>query len=351
MNILADASLPDLKQAFPAPFELSYYQNSDEIAVKLQGIDILICRSTLKISDCFFPPNQLRFVATASSGSDPIDKDYLQRSGIELMDAKGCNAQAVADYVMSCVAWLNNKKLIKGNLAGIIGAGKVGSQVKERLQAAQFTTFSCDPVKALNEESYFSCTQDDLLQCQLICVHAELHDNLPFPSRNLLDSTFLSRLAPKTIIINAARGSIVNEEALLKEQLVYCTDVYDHEPSIDQRIINYATLCTPHIAGHSIEAKQYAIEILSKKLHQAYSLTPPQFTRPSMQNHAFTERWQDNLLSLYDPSTETQTLKQAVDVKKQFLLTRKAHQQRHNFDLYGAKILDEQLQKLLGFIR
>lgn len=350
MNILADASLPNLELAFPAPFTLHYYEKNEDVLTHLKGIDVLICRSTLKIPRGFFAKHDLKFVATASSGSDHIDKRYLQEKGIILFDAKGSNANAVADYVVASVALLQKKGLLREGVAGVIGAGAVGSQVTQRLNAAGFKTFSYDPPKSLTDKAYRSCTLDDLYACHLLCIHAELQNNPPFPSLNLLDDAFFSRLSPGTVIINAARGGIVNEQDLLvREDLIYCTDVYANEPLIDKRVIDFSTLCTPHIAGHSIEAKHRAITMLSEKLHKAYSLTAPNFAfSASWLPLKVQDSWQDTILLLYDPAKETALLKSAKEIEQQFLTIRRAHNRRHDFNRHDAATSNKQLQQLLG---
>src|SRR5690554_546410 len=100
MKILADASLPGLLQAFPKPFQLTLYHELKEVPQLLSGKEILLCRSTLKIAEPLLKGHSLRYLATASSGTDHIDKAYLRANSIELFDAKGSNATAVADYVI-----------------------------------------------------------------------------------------------------------------------------------------------------------------------------------------------------------------------------------------------------------
>lgn len=114
MNILADASLPGLKQAFPKPFHLTEYHHPDEIAQLLPGQDILLCRSTLKVNQSLLKNHCLQYVATASSGTDHLDHLWLGSQNIQVIDAKGSNAQAVADYVVACLAFWNNSTLSMG---------------------------------------------------------------------------------------------------------------------------------------------------------------------------------------------------------------------------------------------
>lgn len=356
MNILADASLPGLDCAFPKPFHLTRYAHPDEITSLLKGQDILLCRANLKVDYALLEKHQLRYVATASSGTDHLDQHWLATQNIRVIDAKGCNARSVADYIVSCIAYLDQKQLMQGNHAGIIGYGKVGTHVTSRLHTAGFTTVIYDPLKELKEPQTFQSSKlEDLWDTDLLCIHAELHDNLLYPSRHLLNQQFLTQLKPGCIIINAARGGIIDEIALLnhikKQELIYCTDVYLNEPKINQHIVEIAELCTPHIAGHSLEAKYLAVAMVSKTLHQLEKLPTPQFAIPEINHIAHlkgNKTWQKNILSLYNPINETIQLKQTRNLEATFLELRKAHQKRHDFLIYTNPTLDAQTRSLLG---
>ncbi|TAL64374.1 MAG: 4-phosphoerythronate dehydrogenase [Legionella sp.] len=339
MKILADATLPDLVAAFPEPFKLSLYHNAEELQQALPEQDILLCRANLAVNADLLQNTRLKYVATASSGTDHLDKAELQARRIEIIDAKGCNASAVADYIEATLAYLDEQQLIKGKRAGIIGLGKVGTEVHKRLQAADFQTVTYDPVKALKEKEFTSADLSQLFTCDLLCIHAELHHSSPFPSWHLINADFLNQLKPNTVIINAARGGIIDEQALLQTPtpLIYCTDVYLHEPNISTDIIQKATLCTPHIAGHSLEAKHAAIAIVSNKLHHILDINPPLLNKPRYQGNALLQslhRREEKILAIYDPSKETSELKTASDKKEAFLRLRKQHHFRHDFSLY-----------------
>lgn len=340
MKILADASLPGLTEAFPSPFHLSLYHNPSELPQLLVGQNVLLCRASLKVNQELLAMNELTFVATASSGSDNLDKAYLKSQGINFFDAKGCNATSVADYVLSCLALLEQKQLIRGSKVGVIGLGHVGSILAPRLRTANFDVSFYDPLKALHESDFTSCELEELYQCDVLCVHAELQDTSPYPSVNLINKTFLDHLKPHCIIINASRGGIVNEQAILNSPIKYCTDVYLNEPHINKEIIERALICTPHIAGHSLEAKFNAVTLISRKIHQILDLPLPEYLQPiasSREIHNSTS-WQDLALSFYNPSQETKLLKEALDIEKAFLELRHAHNNRHDFSTYFADI-------------
>ena len=353
MKILADASLPHLSTWFAPAFHITRYHSQDEVIDLLPAHDILLCRSTLKVTAELLANTAIQCVATASSGIDHIDADYLSEQGITLVDAKGCNARAVADYVVATLALCLREKRVFGKTAGVIGVGEVGSRVVKRLQAAGFHVICFDPLRRARDSDYHFCSLEALASCDLVCIHANLHDTPPYPSVNLLGAAFLRSLKPGTVIINAARGGIVNEVDLLQlaTPLTYCTDVYANEPAINPLIVDYAMLCTPHIAGHSLEAKQDAIIQISEKLHHHYG-----FLQPSVNKRRSTkglvlsphDSWQDCILSLYNPLMETLALKKAPDKQRAFLSLRKAHLTTHNFNVYDARHLPKQTSELLG---
>ncbi|MBL7479845.1 4-phosphoerythronate dehydrogenase [Legionella bononiensis] len=339
MNILADATLPGLEAAFPLPFILTLYNKPEEIPFLLDKQDILLCRSTLKVNHHLLKDHQLKYVATASSGTDHIDHAYLKNNNIKLIDAKGSNATSVADYVVSTLAYLEQKHLLNGKKAGIIGMGAVGSKVYRRLNALNFQIHTYDPLKADDDTAFQSCELEDLFDCDLLCIHAELHSTKPHPSNNLIDQNFLNQLKSGCILINASRGGIVNEEALASSQneLIYCTDVYLNEPKIDHRIIKKATLCTPHIAGHSMEAKYGAVALISQQIHKIMNIPEPVYAQPDLSTEITCDEhqsWHELVLSLYNPVIETRILKDAPNKELAFLRLRKQHQHRHNFSLY-----------------
>jgi len=354
MRILADASLPCLSLLFTEPFHLTLYHSKDALPELLLTHDILLCRSTLTVNETLLAHTNIKGVATASSGVDHIDSEYLKKRNIALFDAKGCNARAVADYMVATLASLQQQDKIIGSKAGVIGVGEVGKRVVARLQAAGFEVICFDPLSTTTSAAYTYGSFSDLSSCDVLCIHPNLHHNPPYPSANLLSADFLDALKPGTTLINAARGGIVNEEALLKNgglPLTYCTDVYEHEPSINANIIDFATLCTPHIAGHSIEAKINAVSIVSEKMHAYFGYPQPKVTLPTLQTPPVLlpkETWQDVVLSIYNPLHDTNMLKSASDKTLAFLTQRQAHYYRHDFNVYDSAALDEKTMRLMG---
>jgi erythronate-4-phosphate dehydrogenase len=336
MNILVDASLPDLSRLFPKPFRLTQYHSLDQVKPMLADHTILLCRSTLRIDAALLQGSAIQYVATASSGTDHIDHHYLASQHIRLFDAKGSNALAVTDYVTATMAWLEQNITLTGRTAGVIGVGRVGTHVVSRLRALQYDVLCCDPYQAKLNPTEQYLPLEALTACDVLCVHANLHSLDPYPTHNLINHDFLAKLKPGVVLINASRGGIVNECALLNanKPIHYCTDVFLHEPNINPSIVKFATLCTPHIAGHSIEAKLNSVVQLSEQIHRTLNLSPPlpqADTRPTLPALRMGDSWQERLLREYNPYHETQRLKNHPDTTGTFLTQRQAHTTRHDF--------------------
>lgn len=342
MKIIADATLPNLIELFQKPFEITTYNNQRTLREALEFHDVLLCRSTLKVDEHLLKNTKIQCVATASSGTDHIDASYLNSKNIKLFDAKGSNAHAVADYVTATLAWLEQQGKLTGKKAGVIGVGEVGSRVIERLNLSGYNVCCYDPYRVDNAHSFNFVNFQELLDCDLLCIHANLHQNTPWPSLNLIHANVMSELKHGTTIINASRGGIVNETDLLNTQknIHYCTDVYSEEPNINPDIVNFATLCTPHIAGHSIEAKTKAIIQLKHQLLRHFGLTSlDKFASHSSHNDQMIKKlnlnsnksWQNDALSLYNPHHETLILKGHSNKKEAFLSSRRSHTDRHDF--------------------
>lgn len=336
MNILADADLPYLTQCFPKPFNIRTYPTYQALQTNIKYADILLCRSTCRVNETLLEQSPVQCVATASSGTDHIDHDYLLSNGIQRFDAKGSNAIAVADYVTATLAWLETHQKLTGKHAGLIGAGAVGTQVLKRLIAAGYHVSIYDPYRTATGTIQHVPSIDALQTCDVICIHPNLHHTPPYPSFNLINADFLSKLKSNVSIINASRGGVVNEQDLLniKQPIHYCTDVFWGEPDINPDIIQYSTLCTPHIAGHSVEAKQLAIIQISQQLHAYYDVPIPQHLQHNLADqtsYTLSDHWQSNVLEQYNPEIETTVLKTQLNKTQAFITLRKAHTQRYHF--------------------
>lgn len=315
MKILADQNLPNLEVAFPKPFTIKKFKSEKELVTNLAWANCLICRSNLTIDASIIANFNGEIIASATSGIDHVKLDLLDN--IKFYAAQGSNARSVSNYVLATLELLKHEKIVLGQKVGIIGYGYVGRQSAKFLKRLGFEVIIYDPPLG------YHC-QKKLYSCSILLVHCSYNSSLKYPSENLINKNFLKNLAAGTIIINTARGKIVNEQALLEfsKEIIYCTDVFANEPDINHNIVELAYLATPHIAGHSVAAKVCAIEQLSRKIHEFYNFKKPFFINlePEVSN---------DFLKFYNPRPESDLLKKNPG---DFLKIRKNHPKRFEFE-------------------
>lgn len=352
MKLLIDGTLPDVENIFDnPPFEIQIWHNKNELNHLIKNSDILVCRATLQVNQELLETSQVKYVATATSGIDHLDTRYLKLKNIQYFDAKGANANAVADYVISTLAYLRINAILKGKMVGIIGFGEVGSRVYRRLGVIGYECRVFDPFKPIISADYVGSVEQ-LKSCDLILIHANFHENQPHPSKNLINQPFLNQLKKGTVIVNASRGGIVNETDMLSQipNLVYCTDVYENEPYISKQIIQSSTICTPHIAGHSIEAKKRALQVIKTKILKAigFKNSSDSLKFNTIGQLSLGSSWEKGVLSLYDPSIETQSMKKLLPNQNEFARLRSQHSNRHEFCTYDDSMLTNVEKIILG---
>ena len=262
ITILADENIPFALDAFSTLGDVRLAPGRQISRGDLRDVDMLIVRSITPINADLLAGTRVRFVATATSGSDHVDVTDLDRLGIRFFAALGCNANAVAEYMAA--AWVVTARRLGCRLAGrsvgIIGVGRVGSLVAEKARALGMTPVLNDPPKARETGSACYRPIADLLDCDIVTCHTPLTLNGPDPTWRLIGEPFLARLKPGAWFCNAGRGEVVDEAALHAsldrgERGAVILDVWENEPAIDGRLVSRVEISTPHIAGYSLEGK------------------------------------------------------------------------------------------------
>ena len=224
----------------------------------LQDCDALIVRSRTRVDEELLRNSKIQFVGSTVAGLDHIDQPYLEDNAITLSSAQGCNANAVAEYVISAIANLShdyNFKLSDRTL-GIIGVGNVGRRLDFKAKQLGIKTLLNDPPRESREGSEHFVSLEEALGADIVTFHTPLTFSGIYSTHNLLDSHNFNHIKKDAIIINAARGGIINEliweKTPTKANIIDC---WENEPNINPTLQKSAYWATPHIAGHSIDAK------------------------------------------------------------------------------------------------
>ena len=258
MKIVADKNIPFLEGVFEPYADVVYIDGSQITHEDVVDADALIIRTRTKCNAELLGGTNVQMISTATIGTDHIDLQYCADNGIEVYNAEGCNAGGVMQYVFSAlygVAARKNIKLDDANF-GIIGVGNVGKKVEAMAKYLGFNVLRCDPPRAAAEGPEGFCSLEYLLaHSQIVTMHTPLDET----TRGMADADFFMQLQPGAIFINASRGEVM-DEAALKE--VYpklgaaIIDTWNHEPDVDEELIDLVDVATPHIAGYSYQGKQ-----------------------------------------------------------------------------------------------
>ena len=224
----------------------------------LQDCDALIVRSRTRVDEELLRNSKIQFVGSTVAGLDHIDQPYLEDNAITLSSAQGCNANAVAEYVISAIANLShdyNFKLSDRTL-GIIGVGNVGRRLDFKAKQLGIKTLLNDPPRESREGSEHFVSLEEALGADIVTFHTPLTYSGPHPTYKLLDSHNFKHINKDAIVINAARGGIINEMVWeITQTKANIIDCWENEPNINPTLQKSAYWATPHIAGHSIDAK------------------------------------------------------------------------------------------------
>jgi len=241
-------------------------------SAQLQGVDVLLVRSVTRVDDDLLQDHPLRFVGSATSGIDHVDRQALRERGIEFAWAGGSNADSVVDYVLSAICQSDDKleQLLNGGVLGIVGYGHVGKRLQSRLSALGVSCKVYDPWLSTTEFPILT-SLEEVLDCDVVCLHAALNHASPWPSYHLLGARELQQIGADSLLINAGRGELVDGEALLQRLRQegapsVILDVWEGEPRIDESLLALVRFGTAHIAGYSHDAKVRATQMLYRSL-------------------------------------------------------------------------------------
>lgn len=277
IRILADKNLYKLSEFLPEEVDLKFYDPNLNFP-DLESFDAFLIRSVTKIQKDNYTniSPSVKFIGTGSSGKDHVDEYLISEKGIHFVDAKGSNADVVAEYVATSLITLNkkNKRISKARI-GIVGVGAVGSKVNELLQKLGYETVLYDPPRKMREPDFESVSLNEILNCNILTFHIPLSQNNYhwFNSEKLAKQNYLA-------IINTSRGGIIDEHAVLKSKLegkidYIVSDVWENEPNLNIEFMKRCDIATPHIAGSSIQSKMNASKMLAEEVCNFFQLKSP----------------------------------------------------------------------------
>ena len=267
MKIVADQSMPRVTELFGSYGDVHLLPGRKISTVDIADTDILLVRSVTKVDADLLEGSNIKFVGSATIGTDHIDLDYLQSTGVHFAHAPGCNAQSVVQYDLSVMTNLVSDW--QNKTVGIVGCGNVGGRLLKALLSIGVDCRVYDPF--LNHDSGITTTDfESVLDSDIVCLHTPLTFSGLHPTYHLLDAKALSKLKSGSLLINAGRGAVVDNQALLAcikggADLLVALDVWEPEPLIDLELLKYVSIASPHIAGYSLEGKVNGTSMIFKE--------------------------------------------------------------------------------------
>lgn len=358
MKILADENIPQAKEAFSKFGEIILSHGREITNELLKDIDILIVRSITTVNENLLNNAPVKFVGTATIGTDHIDKEYLTSKKIFFADAAGCNSFSVAEYVITGIAKIfsETNKSFAGKKIGIIGYGNIGTKVSKFAKALGFETVINDPPLERQKVNENFRSLEEALKCDVVTFHVPLNKTGIDKTYHLLNEENIHLIKSGSLLINTSRGPVVKNDVIkkrLKEQndINVILDVWENEPKIDLELLDLVDIGTAHIAGYSLEGKLNGTFYVYKKLCQFLGKNPdwtpyyPEIKEKVIEVDS-SKKIEEIIFSvcskIYDIENDSKQLKKLVDNNhsnpdKYFDQLRKNYMIRREFNNYTIK--------------
>lgn len=270
MRVVIDAAIPYIQGVLEPYSDVIYLPSSQITADVVRNVDAIIIRTRTKCDKSLLNGSAIRFIATATIGTDHIDHEYCSSHGIKVCSAPGCNARGVLQWIAAALHHIVtlDKRTPESYTLGVVGVGNVGSLVSQYARHWGFRVMECDPPRKMREGGEFYTIEEIAQKCDIISLHTPLDNS----THHLINSKLIDIMHPYVTIINASRGAVVNNREVANSEHRYIFDVWEDEPYIEQDILNGATLATPHIAGYSVQGKANATSMVVNALAHHFNL-------------------------------------------------------------------------------
>jgi D-3-phosphoglycerate dehydrogenase / 2-oxoglutarate reductase len=280
---IAEEGLAALREA--AEVDLRTNLDKAKLLAALPAYDALVVRSGTKVTaEVLAAGERLRVVGRAGTGVDNIDVDAATQRGILVVNAPAANSVAAAELTIAFIMalarrlpqahdslqggkWERSKFMgfeVRGKTLGLLGLGRIGTEVARRARGLEMNILAYDPVVSTDRAAQLGvtlATLDDMLaQSDFVSIHVPLIDS----TRHMLNAARLAQMKPTAYLINAARGGIVDEAALLAALehgriAGAALDVFEQEPPSGSPLIGHPrVVAVPHLGASTLEAQALA---------------------------------------------------------------------------------------------
>ena len=259
---VADENIPFVREAFGGLGDVRTMAGREMTPAAVRDAEMLLVRSVTRVNAALLSGSSVRFVGTATIGTDHVDTGWLAREGVRFAAAPGSNADSVAEYIIAALLVVAGRqgRSLAGRTLGIVGVGNVGGRVESRARALGMEVVLNDPPLARRTSEPKYRPLEELFDCDFITLHVPLEMAGADATRHLADDAFLARMQSDAVLLNSSRGAVADNAALLRalesgEIGGAILDVWEGEPEINVTLLERVALGTPHIAGYSFDGK------------------------------------------------------------------------------------------------
>jgi D-3-phosphoglycerate dehydrogenase len=274
------------------------------LAGLLRTADALLVRSETRVTaDLLLAAERLKVIGRAGAGVDNIDLEAATDRGIVVVNAPGGNTFAAAEHTLALLLatarrippadaslkrgeWRRSDFLgveVRGKVLGLVGLGRVASEVARRAQAFDLKVVACDPYVSADLAHRLGVEVSDLRGVLEQADFVSLHIPLTEHTRGLIGAQQLAWMKPTAILVNCARGGLVDEAALLssldnRRLAGAALDVFEQEPAIENPLANHPrVVATPHLGAATIEAQASVARQVAEQVLQVLDGKTAQF--------------------------------------------------------------------------
>jgi len=295
-EFMDEAAVETLRGTFEVTYQPSLEQTQDKIPAMMGDVTALIVRNNTKVTAQILEAAPcLTCVGRLGVGLDNIDLDACKSRNVTVYPATGANNLSVAEYVITSAmvllrnAYLSKDKMlngewprgrcagreISGKTLGLIGYGAIAQHTAQMGRAMGMKIAAYDPYLPPEDDAWQQVTRLELDALLATCDVASLHIPLSEQTRHLIDGERLALMKADAILINAARGGVVDEialgEALSTGKLGGAAiDVFESEPLTAKAAERFSALnnvlLTPHIGGVTVESNQRVSALIADKV-------------------------------------------------------------------------------------